>query len=153
MKLTLEETRLIREERMCLYCHFNLYCQKLFCLSCSFQLSALSIYYPPVTHTIVFRQFKVLMKVFLINFRGFIRLRYFPKCTLIVIQSIAKISYISSYVLLRTTATMNFENRKIGVAIYNSFTNIVLNPTSFFKLTCFLNILTVSLLVVFALTR
>ena len=90
------------------------------------------------------------------------------KCTLIVIKSRAKISYIASYVLFTTRATVNFMNSKICVAIYNSFTNIVLIPTRVLKLLCLLNIATtlameklhqalvdflVSLLAIFALTR
>ena len=82
------------------------------------------------------------MKKFLINFWGFTRLRYFKKCTLIVIMLIAKISFIASYVLLRIRATGKFINRKICVAIYNTSTNIVIIPISVFKLTCLLNILT-----------
>ena len=82
------------------------------------------------------------MKVFLINFWGFTRLRYFTKCTLIVIKSIAKISYIASYVLFKTRATVKLINSKICVAIYKFFTNIVLVLISVFKLTCLLNILT-----------
>ena len=81
------------------------------------------------------------MKVFLINFCGFTRLRYFTKCTLIVIKTIAKISYIASYILFGTRATLKFINSKICIAIYNPFTNIVLIPISVFKLTCLLNIL------------
>ena len=81
------------------------------------------------------------MKVFLINFWGFTRLRYFTKCTLIVIKLIAKISYIDSYVLFRTRATVKRINSKICVPIYNSFTNIVLIIISVFKLLCLINIL------------
>ena len=81
------------------------------------------------------------MKVFSINFWGFTRLRYFKKCTLIVIKLIVKTSYIDSYVLFRKRATVKFINSKICVTIYNSFTNIVLIPISVFKLTCLLNIL------------
>ena len=82
------------------------------------------------------------MKVFLTNFSGFTRLRCFTKCTLAVIKSIAKSSYIASYVLFRTRGTGKFINNKICVAIHNSFTNIVLIPISVFKLTCLLKILT-----------
>ena len=84
----------------------------------------------------------MLMKVFLINFWWFTRLRYFMECTLIVIKSIAKISYIAFYVLFRTRATVKFINSKICVAIYNSFTNIILIPINVFKLQCLFNILT-----------
>ena len=82
------------------------------------------------------------MKVFLINFCGFTQLRYFTKCTLIVIKTIAKISYIASYILFRTWATVKFINSKFSIAIYNPFTNILLIPISVFKPTCLLNILT-----------
>ena len=82
------------------------------------------------------------MKVFLTNFSGFTRLRCFTKCTLAVIKSIAKSSYIASYVLFRTRGTGKFINNKICVAIHNSFTNIVLIPISVFKLTCLFKILT-----------
>ena len=78
---------------------------------------------------------KMLMKVYLVNIWGFNRLRYFSKCTLIVIKSITKISYITSYVFLRTGATVKFINSKICVAIYNSLSHIVLIPISFFKFT------------------
>ena len=81
------------------------------------------------------------MKVFLINFCGFTRLWYSTNYTLTVIKSIAKISYIDSYVLFRTRVTVKFSNSKICVSIYNSFTNIVLIPISVFRLTCFFNIL------------
>ena len=67
----------------------------------------------------MFRLFKVLMNVYLINIWGFNRLRYFTKCILVVIKSLTKISYITSYVLFRTRATMKFINSKICVAIYN----------------------------------
>ena len=77
--------------------------------------------------------------MFLINFWGFTRLRYFTKCTL---KSIAKISHIASYILLRTRAKVKFINSKIYVVIYNFITNIVLTAISVFKLTCLLNILT-----------
>ena len=82
------------------------------------------------------------MKVQLILIWGFNRLRYFSKCTLIVIKSKAKISYITSCVLFRTGATVKFINSKICVAVYNSLSNILLIPISVFKLTCLLNILT-----------
>ena len=88
------------------------------------------------------RWFKGLKKVFLINFLGFTRLRYFKKCTLIVMKSIAKISYITSYVLFITRATVKFINSNICASIYNSFTNILLIPISAFKLKCIVNILT-----------
>ena len=81
------------------------------------------------------------MKVVLIIFSGFTRLRHFATCTLTAIKSIAKISYITSYLLFRTSATLKFINSKISVAIYNSFTHIVLIPISVFKHTCLLNIL------------
>ena len=81
------------------------------------------------------------MKVFLINFWGFALLRYFMKCTLTVIKTIAKISYIASY-MFRTRATVKFMNSKINFAIYNPFTNIVLIPISVFKLACLFIILT-----------
>ena len=82
------------------------------------------------------------MKVLLINFWRFTRHRYFPKCTLTVIKSIAKICCTASYILFRTRATMKFVTSKICVAIYNSITNIVLTPISVFKLACLVNILT-----------
>ena len=82
------------------------------------------------------------MKVLLIVFWGFTRLKYFTKWSLIVIKSIAKISYLFSYVLFRTRATVKLLYSKICVAIYNSFRNIVFIPISVFKLTCLLNILT-----------
>ena len=69
----------------------------------------------------MFRLFKVLMNVYLINIWGFNRLRYFTKCILVVIKSLTKISYITSYVLFRTRATMKFINSKICVAIYNIY--------------------------------
>ena len=56
------------------------------------------------------------MKGYLINIWGFNWLRYFMKCTLIVIKSIEKISYIISYVLFSTGATVKFINSKICVA-------------------------------------
>ena len=56
------------------------------------------------------------MKVYLINIWEFNRLRYFTKCILIVIKSIAKISYITSYVLFSTGATVKFMNSKIWIA-------------------------------------
>ena len=82
------------------------------------------------------------MKVFLINIWGFTRLRYFMECTLIVIKSIAKISYIAFYVFFRIRATVKFINSKICVTIYNSFANIILIPINVFKLQCLFNILT-----------
>ena len=82
------------------------------------------------------------MNVFLINFYGFTRLRYFTKCTLIVIKTIAKIGYIACYILFRTRAPVKFINSKIYIAMYNPFTNIVFIPISVLKLTCVLNILT-----------
>ena len=66
------------------------------------------------------------MKVQLIHIWGFNRLRYFLKCTLLVIKSKAKISYITSCVLFRIGATVKFINSKICVAVYNSLSNIVL---------------------------
>ena len=69
----------------------------------------------------MFRLFKVLMNVYLINIWGFNRLRYFTKCILVVIKLLTKISYITSYVLFRTRATMKFINSKICVAIYNIY--------------------------------
>ena len=84
----------------------------------------------------------MLMKVYLINIWGVDRLRYFMKYTLTFIKSIAKISYITSYVLFGTGATLKFINSKICVAIYNSLSNIVLFPISVFKLICLLNLLT-----------
>ena len=80
------------------------------------------------------------MNVFLTNFWEFTGLRYFTKCTLIVIKSIAKISFIDSYLLFRARTTAKLISSKICVVIYNSFTNIVLVPISVFKLTCLLNI-------------
>ena len=82
------------------------------------------------------------MIVKLINIWGFNRLRYFSKCTLIVIKSIAKTSYVTSYVLFTTGANVKFISSKICVAIYNSLSNIVLVSISVFKFTCLLNILT-----------
>ena len=105
-------------------------------------ISSINLGYSPDIHIIVCMQFKVLMKVFLTNFGGFTQLRYFTKCILIVIKSIAKNSYIASYVLFRTRATGKFINSKFCVAIHNSFANIVLIPISVFKLTCILKILT-----------
>ena len=78
-------------------------------------------------------------------FGGITRHRYFTKCTLIVIKSIVKIIYIDSYTLFRTSAIVEFINSKMGVAICNSFMNILLIPISVFKLTCPLNILTYKL--------
>ena len=75
------------------------------------------------------------MNVFLINFWEFTGLRYFTKYTLLVIKSIAKISYIASYILFRARTTMKFINSKICVATYNSFRKIVIIPI---KLTCLL---------------
>ena len=110
---------------------FNLHRQKLSRLLSSFLLRL------PFSHPYHCVQVvKMLMKVYLVNIWGFNRLRYFSKCTLIVIKSIAKISYITSYVLLRTGATVKFINSKICVAIYNSLSNIVLIPISFFNSTC-----------------
>ena len=54
-------------------------------------------------------------------------------------KSTAIISYIASYVLFRTRATMKFLKSKICVAIN---TNIVLTPISVFKLICVINIVT-----------
>ena len=80
-----------------------------------------------------------------LTFWGITRHRYFTKCTLIVIKSIVKIIYIDSYILFRTSAIVEFINSKMGVAICNSFMNILLIPISVFKLTCPLNILTYKL--------
>ena len=80
-----------------------------------------------------------------LTFWGIMRHRYFTKCTLIVIKSIVKIIYIDSYILFRTSAIVEFINSKMGVAICNSFMNILLIPISVFKLTCPLNILTYKL--------
>ena len=74
----------------------------------------------------------VLVKMFLINFWGFTRLRLFPKSTVIIIQSIVKIGYIAFYVLLRTIARIKFVNGKTYAAIYTSLTNIVLIPISIY---------------------
>ena len=79
----------------------------------------------------------------MINFWGFARIRCFTKCTIIVMKSIAKTTYIATYVLFRMTALVKFINSKICVAIYNSLTNIVLIPVSVIKLTCLLNILSI----------
>ena len=78
----------------------------------------------------------------MINIWGFNRLRYFSKCTLIVIKSIAKISYITFYVLFRTRTSVKFIKSKTCAVIYNSLSNILRIPISVFKLTCLLNILT-----------
>ena len=76
-----------------------------------------------------------------LTFGGITRHRYFTKYTLIVIKSIVKIIYIDSYILFRTSGIVEFINSKMGVAICNSFMNILLIPISVFKLTCPLNIL------------
>ena len=60
----------------------------------------------------------------------------------IVIESIVKISYITSCVLFRTGAAVKFINSIICVAIYNFLLNIILIPISIFKFSCLLNVLT-----------
>ena len=52
------------------------------------------------------------MKVFFINFWWFIRLKNFIKCTLTVIKSIAKVSYISSTFCLEQKLQFNLETLK-----------------------------------------
>ena len=116
--------RLTREERICL-----VYTAKTCRLLNSFLLSILSAKVSLQSSTpLCLKQFKGLIKVFLINFWEFTRFRYFTKFTLTVIKLIAKISYIASYVLFRIRATIKFLNSIICIAIYNPF----------LKLTCLL---------------
>ena len=89
------------------------------------------------------------MKVQFINIWGFTRLRYFSKCINIVIKSIAKISYITSYALFRTGATVKLINSKICVVIYNSLSNILIIPISVFRLPCLLYIYTYIILSIY----
>ena len=51
-------------------------------------------------------------------------------------------SSITLYVSFRTRNTINSATSKTCVAIYNSFANVELIPSSVFKLTCLLNVLT-----------
>ena len=61
-------------------------------------ISSINYGYSPVIHTIVFRKSEVLRKVFLIKFLGFTQLiKYsYTNCTLTVLKSIVKVSYIGS---------------------------------------------------------
>ena len=61
-------------------------------------------------------------------------LQYFTKCTLIVTELIAKISYIAIYVLFITRAAVKYISIKTCVAIYNSFTNSVFRLTRLFEI-------------------
>ena len=92
-------------------------------------ISFLNQGYSPGIHTILFRQLKVLLKVFLINFLAVYPPQIFTKYALTVVKSIGNINFIASQALFRTT-------------IYNSFTNIVFAAMSVFKFTYLLRILT-----------